>query len=231
MVMFKGIVHISKKAGYIGLIILIVSSLTVSSASAADDSFDFLPVLKFAGGIVSSFAIHEGAHALVGGVTGTSMTWKAGDVNQPIQFTENSTSNSKGWAINSAGLLAQMATSEFILFNDKIDKNGSYVRGMMFWNIVNPLAYAIDYWFINKTNTIDGNTYTGDLKGIEFYSNKTTADIFTGTMVAIVAFEAYRFAKTQSWAPEWLKDKGEAEHLGLVPLASGGALLFYTARF
>jgi hypothetical protein len=124
-----------------------------------------------------------------------------------------------------------MGTSEFILFNDKIDKNGSYVRGVMFWNIVNPLVYAIDYWFIHKTNKLDGNTYMGDLKGIEFYSNKTTADIFTATMVALVSFEAYRFVKTQSWAPEWLKDKGEPEHFNVVPLLSGGALLTYTARW
>lgn len=231
MVMFADKIHISKKAKYVGLIILILSSLLVNSANAADDSIVFIPVLKFVGGIVSSFAIHEGAHALVAVATGTSTDWRGGDVNQPIQFTEHSTSNSKGWAINSAGLLAQMGSSEFILLNDKIDKNDSYVRGMMSWNILNPLFYAVDYWLINKTNKVNGNSYTGDLQGIEIHSNHTTANIFTGTMVALVGFETYRFVKTQSWAPEWLKDKGEFEHFSLAPLPSGGAFLCYTIRF
>ncbi|HAJ27974.1 MAG TPA: hypothetical protein DCG53_12165, partial [Syntrophus sp. (in: bacteria)] len=78
MVMFKGKKYISKKVGYIGLIILIVNSLMVSPAGAADDSFEFLPILKFTGGILSSVVVHEGAHALVGGVTGTSMSWRVG---------------------------------------------------------------------------------------------------------------------------------------------------------
>jgi len=180
---------------------------------------------------VAAFMIHEGAHALVAGVTGTSTTWTVGDVNQPISFTERSKNHDTGLAINAAGLLAQAGCSEGILFSDKIDKNDSFVRGMMFWNIFNPLAYAVDYWFIGKTNSIHGNAYKGDLSGIEFHSNKTTADIFTGTMVALATFEAYRYVKTQSWAPEWLKDRGEPAHFSLAPLRSGGALLSYTARF
>lgn len=229
--MFTGKGCLSKKAKHIGLMIVIVSSLVVRTANAADDSIDFLPVLKFAGGMVSSFVIHEGAHALVAGLTGTSMDWKIGDVNQPINFTEYSKNKTNGFAINSAGLLVQMGASEFILFNDKIDKNDSFIRGMIFWNIVNPLMYAVDYWFIHKTNTSNGNAYMGDLKGIEFYSNRQTAEVFTGTMVALVAFEAYRYAKTQSWAPEWLKDTGNLEHLSFAPLPSGGALLSYTSKF
>lgn len=218
-------------AGYTVLVILLAVLSAPSSANAADDSFELKPVLKFAGGIVSAFMIHEGAHALVAGVTGTSMDWKVGDVNQPIQFTEHSTSISKGFAINSAGLLAQAGCSEFILFNDKIDKNDSFVRGMMLWNLLNPLAYAADYWFIGRTNSINGKTFKGDLSGVEFHSGKRTADIFAATMVTLATFEAYRYVKTQSWAPEWLKDKGEPEHFSLAPLPSGGALLSYTVRF
>ncbi|MBN1473818.1 MAG: hypothetical protein JW914_04320 [Syntrophaceae bacterium] len=224
-------VHIFKRARYIGLVILIVSLLIVSSARADDNSIKATSVVKFAGGIVSAYFIHEAAHALVAGATGTSMNWKGGDITQPIQFTEHTSNHTKGFAINSAGLLAQMATSEFILLNDKIDKNDSYVRGIMLINILNPLVYAADYWLIKKTNRSDGNSYTGDLKGIEFHSNKTTADIFTGTMVALVTFEAYRFVKTQSWAPKWLRNDGEPEHFNLVPLSSGGAFLTYTMTF
>lgn len=229
--MFTGIASISKKAGYIGLVMFIVSSFVASLAGAADNSIESHPGLKFAGGIVSAFMIHEGAHALVVGVTGTSTTWKVGDANQPLSFTEHSRNDGTGLAINSAGFLAQTGCAEYILFNDKIDKNDSFIRGMMLWNIVNPITYAIDYWFIHQTNKSDGNTYEGDLKGIEFYSNKKTADIFAGTMVALATFEAYRYVKTQSWAPEWLKSKGEPEHLSLAPLPSGGALLSYTVRF
>ena len=166
IIMFTGIVNILKKAGYIGFILFIVSTGMISLASASDDSSEFLPFLKFAGGIVSGFIIHEGAHALVAGVTGTTTTWKVGDANQPLAFIEHSKNNDTGLAINAAGLLAQAGSSEFILFNDKIDKNDSFIRGMMFWNIINPIAYAIDYWFINHTNKSNGNTYTGDLKGI-----------------------------------------------------------------
>lgn len=229
--MLTNMVHISKKNCYIGLIILIVSLFIVSAARADDNSIKVTSVVKFAGGMASSYLIHEAAHALVAGATGTSMDWKGGDINQPLQYKENASNHTKGFAINSAGLLAQIATSEIILLSDKIDKNDSYVRGMMLMNILNPLFYAADYWLIKKTNRSDGDTYTGDLKGIEFHSNKTTADIFTGTMVALVTFEAYRFVKTQSWAPKWLKNDGEPENFNLVPLSSGGAFLTYTTTF
>jgi hypothetical protein len=228
---FTHILHISKRAGHIGLIIFIVSLLVARLASAEDNPFEFRPILKFTGGIVSAFLIHEGAHALVAGVTGTPTTWKFGDLNQPVAIIEHSKNAGNGWAINSAGLLAQAGCSEFILFNDKIDKNDSFVRGMMFWNIVNPINYAIDYWLIHKTNKIEGNKYDGDISGIEFYSDKKSADIFAGTMLAITTFQAYRYIKTQSWAPQWLKDKGEPEHFNLVPLPAGGALLSFTISF
>ncbi len=231
MVMFTGIACISKKARSIGLIICIGTLLVASLARAADNSTEVPPVIKFTGGIVAAFMIHEGAHALIAGVTGTSMDWEIGNVNQPISFTEHSKNDDRGLAVNSAGLLAQAGCSEFILYADKIDKNDSFIRGMMLWNILNPIFYAVDYWFIEKTNKINGNSFQGDLSGVEFHSNKGTADIFAGTLVALAAFQAYRYAKTQSWAPEWLKNMEELEHLSFTPLPSGGALLAYTFRF
>lgn len=199
-------------------------------ANADDDSITYKSILKFGGGIVSAFLIHEGGHAVVGVLTGTKMDWRAGDVTQPIDFTEFSTSKERGWLINSAGLLTQAAGAEFILQYDKIDKNDSFVRGMMLWNILNPLMYALDYWVIHKTNTIDNNGYTGDLAGLEFYSSKRTADVFAGTMVAIAAFQGYRFARTQSWAPEWMKSS-YSNNLALMPLPSGGAILSFSFEF
>jgi len=230
--MFARIVSIpAKKAKHIGFTLFIAGSLATNLAIAADDSFEFQAALKFAGGIVSAAMIHEGAHALVAAGTGTSMSWRVGDATQPLVFTERSKNDVTGLAINSAGLLAQAGVSEVILCNDKIDKNDNYIRGMMLWNIVHPVVYAIDYWFVHNTNQFHGNTYKGDLQGIEFYGNKKSADIFAGTMVAIAAFEAYRYVKTQSWAPEWLTGKGKPEHLSLVPLPSGGAFLSYTLQF
>jgi hypothetical protein len=223
-----------KTAKYMNAAFVIICAILLVQAkwaSAADDNpVTYKSVLKFGGGVVSAFLIHEGAHALVGVVTGTKMDWKAGDVNQPITFTEYSSSKEKGLAINSSGLLAQAACAEIILQYDKIDKNDSYVRGMMLWNILNPIMYTIDYWVIRKTNSSVGNGYSGDLQGVEHYSSKGTADVFAGTMLAIAAFQGYRFVRTQSWAPEWIK--GQAfDNVGLTPLPSGGAFLSYSFDF
>jgi hypothetical protein len=199
-------------------------------AVAEDGSIEYKPVLKFGAGVVSAFLIHEAAHALVGLATGTQMDWRPGDMNQPITFSEHSSSKDKGLAINASGLLAQAIGAEFILQSDGIDKNDSYVRGMMLWNIVNPILYAVDYWFINKANSSDGSGYKGDLQGLEHYSSRATADAFTATMAAIAVFQGYRYARTQSWAPEWLKAEAFRK-VGLTPLPSGGAFFFFSFDF
>lgn len=164
-------------------------------------------VFKFAGGVISAFMIHEGAHFAAGQITGTSLDWKVGSFNQPIEFSENAKDDSDGLAVYSAGLVAQVVSSEVILEVDRIDKNDAFVRGMMAWNIINPIMYALDYWFIHNTNNKNGDSYQGDLQGIEHYSSERTANIFAGGMVALATFQGYRFLKTQSWAPEWIKDK------------------------
>ena len=185
--------------------------------------------LKFSAGIVSAFLIHEGSHALVAKLTNTDMTWEAGTLNQPIAFTENANTDSKGLAINSAGLISQAVGGEIILQTDRIDKNGAFVRGMMTWNILNPILYSLDYWVFHSTNKINGNSYQGDLAGIERYSNKATADGFALSMSAIAVFQGYRFLKTQSWAPEWLKDPSRS--MSLAPLHSGGFIVGYKFEF
>ena len=91
------------------------------------------------------------------------MEWEVGNYNQPIAFTENASSDTKGLAVNSAGLIAQAIGSEIILRSDRIDKKNSFVRGMMAWNILNPILYALDYWFIGISNKKNGNFYQGDL--------------------------------------------------------------------
>ena len=199
-----------------------------SYVSASGDGLP-LGALKFSAGIVSAFLIHEGAHALVATVTNTDMHWEAGTLNQPIAFTENANSDAKGWAVNSAGLISQAAGAEIILQVDRIDKNDAFVRGMMTWDILNPILYSLDYWVFHSTNKINGNNYQGDLAGIEHYSNKATADGFALSMSAIAVFQGYRFLKTQSWAPDWLKDN--SRNMSLAPLPSGGFVIGYKFEF
>ncbi len=145
--------------------VLILSMATAGCASAAENGIGFGSVLKFAAGITTAFMIHEGAHAAVAELTGTELDWKIGDMNQPLEFTEYSDSDDKGLAINSAGLISQAVGAEIILHSEKIHKNDAFVRGMMAWNILNPISYAIDYWFIHRTNKKKGNTYRGDIRG------------------------------------------------------------------
>lgn len=204
-------------------------ALPAAGGQAADESVGF-SILKFGGGIVSAFMIHEAAHELVALATGTEMSWRAGDINQPLTFTEKSTNRGAGFLISSAGLITQAAGAEIILQYDGIDKNDSFVRGMMFWNILNPITYVIDYWFLQRTNSASNGCYQGDLRGVQQYTDRATADVFSVTLLAVAAFQGYRYARTQSWAPEWLKAK-ELENVGLAPLPSGGALLSYTCEF
>lgn len=187
-------------------------------------------VLKFSTGVVSAFMIHEGAHYLAAEITGTDMDWELGNYNQPIGFTEHADSDTDGVVVNSAGLVSQVIGSEIILDVDRIDKNNNFVRGMMTWNILNPIFYALDYWFIHKTNKNTGNGgYQGDIKGIEHYSSEQSANIFAASMMAIAGIQGYRFLKTQDWAPDWLR--GESRSLSFAPVPSGGGLFSYTIRF
>jgi len=195
---------------------------------AEDDSWPS-SVLKFSAGVAASALIHEGAHALTAWATGTAMTWEVGSYNQPVGFTERAGSNSKGVALYSSGLFSQAIGGEVLLRWDRIDKNDNFIRGMMTWDVVNPLLYSLDYWFFRRTNKKDGNSYQGDLQGIEHYSNKTTANVIAASFSAIAVFQAYRFLQTQEWAPEWLK--GETSRLGFRPLHPEGFMMTYHFRF
>ena len=187
-------------------------------------------VLKFSAGVVSAFMIHEGAHYLAGEMTGTNIDWEMGNYNQPIGFTEHAENDTDGVIVNSAGLVSQVVGSEIILQVDRIDKNDNFVRGMMTWNILNPVFYALDYWLIHITNHSTGNGgYQGDIKGIEHYSSEESANLFAASMVAAAGIQGYRFLKTQDWAPDWLKD--EDHSLNFAPVPSGGCLFNYTIRF
>lgn len=116
------------------IVLIIVSCKMPPAASAAEKDMTHNSVLKFYAGIAVAFSIHEGAHALVTELTDTDMNWEIGNYNQPFAFTENASSNGKGVAINSVGLLSQATGGEIILQDDRIDKNDYFIRGMMAWH-------------------------------------------------------------------------------------------------
>jgi hypothetical protein len=196
---------------------------------AAEETISARSAAKFALGLLASAAVHETAHALTAAATNTDLTWKFGNYNQPLSFTENAGSDAKGVAIYTAGLLAQLICSEIILDVDSINKNDAFVRGMMTWNVLNPILYALDYWVFRITNQQNGNSYQGDLVGIEHYSNESTAQAFAIGITAVATVQGYRFLKTQDWAPDWLK--AAPDNVNVLPLRGGGALLTYEFRF
>jgi hypothetical protein len=211
------------------LTIVAIIVIDANYARCEESSVDPIDVLKYTGGVISAFLIHEGAHALVAGVTGTDMTWEFGNYNQPIAFTEHSDSDAQGLAVNAAGLTAQVIGSEVILQVDAIDKNDAYVRGMMTWNIINPILYALDYWFIGISNKSSADSYQGDLEGIEFYSNETAGNVAALSFASIALFQGYRFLKTQTWAPDWITNENYNLNISRIP--AGGLLLSYRIQF
>ena len=207
--------------------------MLVANPAPCEEYRDFkdrmVSILKYSAGFASAFMIHEGAHFLAAEATGTDISWEVGDYNQPLTFTEEADNNTDGFIISASGLVTQVIGSEIILQVDSIDKNDDFVRGMMHWNIINPILYALDYWFFHKTNSKNGNSYQGDIQGIEYYSNEKTANIFAASMVAIAGIQGYRFLKTQDWASEWFAI--EDHSLSFAPTASGGLALSYTIHF
>lgn len=208
---------------------LIAFLSTATIVKAGENKINCRSVLKFTGGIVAAFSIHEASHALVAGLTGTDMNWEVGNYNQPIGFTEDAPNDFSGFALNAAGLLSQAASSEIILRNKKIDKNDAFVRGMMAWNVINPILYTLDYWFFRISNKENGSNYQGDIEGIEQYSNEPTAHGFAISMAAIAAWQGYRFLKTQTWAPDWLKSA--SHQMSIEPTPSGGIMALYRHTF
>jgi hypothetical protein len=220
---------VSARVAAILAAIVILVSFAPAVARADGSDLSAVSVAKFFAGVASSMLLHEGAHALVAAATNTHMSWKAGNYNQSIAFTEDVDSDAEGVALYSSGLLTQLAASEVILQVDRIDKNDAFVRGMMAWNILNPILYSLDYWVIRVANKENGTSSQGDLEGIERYSSEATAQGFAIGITAIAAFQGYRFLKTQDWAPEWLK--GTPDTVTLTPMRSGGAFLAWHCRF
>ena len=213
----------------IGLIGLLIFSCNINTAMAFENEVTLKSTAKFFGGILAAHCLHEGAHALVAEAYDIKLDWETGTYNQPLAFTEHADSDAEGLAINSSGLLAQVLGSELLLQVDRIDKNDAFIRGMMTWNIINPILYAADYWFIRKTNQKNGTQYQGDIQGIEHYSNESKANSFAICMVAAAAFQGYRFIKTQSWASDWMTNEAYSLNFDLQP--GGGFLFTFNIKF
>jgi len=173
--------------------------------------------VKFAGGALTSYMIHEGGHYFAAEVTNNDMEWEFMKDGQLISFYSNPESDHDGLYINSAGLVSQAIMSEIII-DSKLNNDDFFVRGMMFWNVLNPIMYAVDYWWLKRTNEIKDNTYFGDLAGIEYYSDKKTANIFAGTMVLLALWHGHRFCSE------------ETTNFNLMPIKDGVGLNF-TYRF
>ena len=171
--------------------LIIFSAITFTGNAYAND------ILKFGSGVLAAYAMHEAGHAVTASLTGTDLEWGVGTYNQPIGFHENANNNMSGALLYSSGLITQVIASEVILQTDSIDKNDSFVRGMMTWNIINPIIYSLDYWIFRRANQTHGDRYQGDIDGFKHYTNKASADGFAAGMTAFAIFQGYRFIKTQ----------------------------------
>lgn len=185
-------------------LVLILWMVPAHADSSAEEPLG-ISLVKFGTGIITAYALHEVGHATAGYLTGTDIDWGLGTYNQPLGFEEDADSDTNGMIVHASGLLTQVAVSEIILQSESIDNNSNLVRGMMFWNIINPIVYALDYWFIRRTNKESDTTYQGDIEGFENYSDDTSANIFAAGMFAVAAFQGYRYIKSQNWAPEWMR--------------------------
>lgn len=200
-------------------ITLILLTLIIPIKASADLYTD---MLDFATGIIVSYGGHEVGHALAAYATNTETVWYTGSYNQPLTFDEHASSNRDGTIIHMAGLLTHPIMSEMILQSD-LDKNSSFVRGMMFFNIVNPILYMLDYRFIRRTNRESDTQYRGDLEGVEHYAGDDKARTFAFGMAALAAIQGYRFIKTQTWCPAWIRR--DDMRLNLATVDRGMALM------
>jgi hypothetical protein len=107
----------------------------------------------------------------VGAATNTHLSWELGNHNQPLAFTENAESDAKGLAVYSAGFISQAAGAEVILQADRIDKNDSYVRGMMSWDIIIQFP-AFDYCLSTGQTKRTGTVIKGTCKGSNIIPTK-----------------------------------------------------------
>ncbi len=208
-------------------VLLVIGGSQAVAEPSKDESF-LISMTKFTTGVVTAYTLHEVGHLAAARLTNTDIEFGVGRYNQPIGFTENADSDSAGAMLHASGLVTQTLVSEVILQSDSIDNNDSFVRGMMFWNIVNPIIYTLDYWVLRRTNQEHDDSYQGDIEGFENYTDESSANIFAGIMALVATYQGYRYVKTQTWAPDWIKS--DKVQFACRPL-NQGALLSVQYRF
>ncbi|MCK5127614.1 MAG: hypothetical protein KAR42_15260 [candidate division Zixibacteria bacterium] len=207
----------------ISVMVPFVFLFNLSIARAEDITFGSL--LKFSSGIITSFMIHESAHAFTADLNGIDLNWHTGTYDQPLTFTVYNICDSDGGLLYSSGLISQIVGSEIILRSKKIDKNSAYIRGMMAWNIINPISYSLNHKFIKHSNREAGNQFQGDIEGVGYYSSDSTANRFAIVMTGLAVYQGSRYLKTQDWF------KGDSHSLSFGIQPSGGVGFNYKFWF
>lgn len=178
-------------------------------------------IVKFTGGVTTALLIHEGGHAAIAAITDTGLGWHV-DAKGIYCTKENHVHDDTGLAISSAGLITQAIAGELILWSD-VKKDDSFWRGMMFWNIFRPISYALDYWIFKDTNKLSDRGYRGDIAGTEYHASKDVANAFSIAICVVAASQGYRFLRTQSWAPNWIRES--PVEVSAYSVRSGGGLV------
>lgn len=175
----------------IALILMVMAS---GFARAGDLSDRMLDAAGFIGGAAVAYGIHEGGHIVAARITGTRLTWETCTDNQLFEYIPPyDISKGDGIALYSAGIIAQEISSEVILRAHV--RHTPLVRGIMAWNVANPIAYATSFWFLNGH---------GDLDGIRDCAGRKTANLVAAGMVAVAVWQGVRFFGEETWAPTWM---------------------------
>lgn len=94
---------------------------------------DLSKTSKFMLGATTGLVIHEAGHFAAIKLTGTKGTWES-----PVCFRFK---NKPSPVVASAGIIANMATTEIIL-NTNTDKDNWYILGLLTFSILEPIVYV-----------------------------------------------------------------------------------------
>ena len=181
----------------IAAIVASILFILVPCGPGAARGADLSEAAGFLSGAVTAFGIHEGGHAAAAALTGTHIRWGVCRDGQLVGFRESrAASRWSGVGLYSAGLVAQEVTSEVIL-RSHVDRSRPFVRGVMAWNVANPISYAANFWLFSGR---------GDLSGIANYSGRRTANLVAAGLVAVAVWQGVRFFGDASSLPKWMAD-------------------------
>lgn len=212
------------------LILVFYVLIGVRMASADDFINGFDDCLEAMAGVFSGYILHEGGHFFMGKLTNTDMDWHLNNWRNPITYTEYADNPRDAALVHASGIVTSLTASEIILRSESIDKRRPYVMGMMFYNVVNPILYAIDYKLLNRWNYRDSDGCHGDLECIENYTGHTKGNVFAYGTAFIAAIQGWRYidALTNNRDRWYLRDD---MRLNLLPVRNGGGMLSLEVDF